>query len=62
MAGGRHTGLFFLNTRLYILATVSVELRASKAERRKALWSPEESVKSRQLHIEKSKMLKVFTF
>lgn len=53
MAGGRHTSVLF-KIRLYILVTVSAEVRGRETrEERGFIKQREKSVKNRQLHRQK---------
>lgn len=61
MAGGRHTSVLF-KIILYILVTVSAEVRGRETREEKGFMKQREKVSKTDSYIDKSRMLKVFTF
>lgn len=59
--GGRHTSVLF-KIRLYILVAVSAEVRRRETREEEWFIKQREKVSKTDSYIDKSKMLKVFTF
>lgn len=61
MAEGRHTSVLF-KIRLYILVTVSAEVRGRETREERGFIKQREKVSKTDSYIDKSRTLKVFTF
>lgn len=61
MARGRHTSVLF-KIRLHILVPVSAEVRGRERREEKGFIKQREKVSKTDSYIDKSRMLKVFTF